>query len=166
MANNDEAGGSSGGRGRQYIWPCNIWEPIAEELARHGLLVPPDSRLPSRWPMSAGGLAVPPIPKFGTPKLELLIRWRWMALPDELKADPRYSSDNQYQWLSILAAKRRRDIGRYAGGDPKAPAKNNCEGRWNFWEGRTIEEVLDAVRAGRNVARRTAAPRVGTPCTT
>ena len=104
MVNNNEPGGSSAGRGHQYIWPCNLREPIAEELARYGLLVPPDSRLPSRWRMSAGGLAVPPIPKFGTPKLELLIRRRWMALPDELKADPRYSADNQYQWFSILAA--------------------------------------------------------------
>ena len=97
MANNDEAGGSSGGRGRQYIWSCNIREPIAEELARHGLLIPPDSRLPSRWRMSAAGLAVSPIPKFGTPKLELLIRRWWMALPDELKADPTYSADDQHR---------------------------------------------------------------------
>ena len=81
---------------------------------------------------------MPPIPKFGTPKLELLIRRRWMALLDELKADPRYSADNQHQWLSILAAERRRDIGRYAGGGPKAPTKNNREGRWNFWEGCTV----------------------------
>ena len=116
--------------------------------------------------MSAGGLAVPPIPKFGTPKLELLIRRRWMALPEELKADPTYSANDQHRWLSILAAERRRDIGRYAGGGPKALAKNNCEGRWNFWEGRTVEEVLKAVRAGRNVAHRTAAPRVGAPLAT
>ena len=163
MANNDGAGGSSGGRGRQYIWPRNIREPIAEELARHGLLFPPDSWLPSRWRMSVGVLAMPPIPNFGTSKLELLIRRWWMPLPDELKDDPRYSADNQYQWLSILAVEQRHDIGRYAGGGPKAPAKNNREGRWNFWEGRTVEEVLDAVRAGRNVARRMAAPRVGAP---
>ena len=106
---------------------------------------------------------MPPIPKFGTPKLELLIRRWWMALPDELKDDPTYSADDQHRRLSILAAERRHDIGRYAGGGPKAPAKNNREGRWNFWEGRTIEEVLNAVRAGRNVAHRTAAPRVGAP---
>ena len=110
MVNNDDAGGSYGGRGRQYIWPRNIREPIAEELAHHGLLVPPDSRLPSRWRMSAGGLAVPPIPKFGTTKLELLIRRQWMALPDELKSDPRYSADNQHRWLSILVAERHRTL--------------------------------------------------------
>ena len=46
--------------------------------------------------MIAGILAVPPIPKFGTPKLELLICRRWMTLPDELKADPEYSVDNQH----------------------------------------------------------------------
>ena len=86
-----------------------------------------------------------------------------MTLPDELKADPGYSANNQHQWFSILVAERRRDIGRYAGGGPKAPAKNNRDGRWNFWEGRTVEEVLNAVRAGRNIARRTAAPRVGAP---
>ena len=79
--------------------------------------------------MSAGGLAVPSIPKFSMPKLELLIRRRWMALLDELKADPTYSADDQHRWLSILAAERRHDIGRYAGGGPKAPAKNNREGR-------------------------------------
>ena len=104
MANNGEASGSSGGQGHQYIWPHNIREPIAEEPARHGFLVPPDSRLPSRWRMSTGGLTVPPIPKFGTPKLEPLIRRRWMALPDELKADPTYFADDQHRWLSILAA--------------------------------------------------------------
>ena len=102
-------------------------------------------------------------PQVRTPKLELLIRRRWMALPDELKADPRYSADNQYQWLSILAAERRRDIGRYAGSGPKASGKNNREGRWNFWEGHTVKEVLDAVRVGQNVAHRMAALRVGAP---
>ena len=53
--------------------------------------------------MSAGGLAVPPIPKFGRRKLELIIRRWWRALPDELKAEPEYSIDNQYRWLSTLA---------------------------------------------------------------
>ena len=86
-----------------------------------------------------------------------------MALSDELKADPRYSTDNQHRWFSIQAAERRHDIGCYAGSGSKAPAKNNREGRWNFWEGRTIEEVLNTVCVGRNVARRTAAPRVGKP---
>ena len=95
------------------------------------------------------------------PKLELLICRRWMDLPDELKADPRYSADNQHRWLSILAAERRRNIGRYADGGPKAPSKNNREGRWNFWEGHTVEEVLEAVRVGRNVPCRMATPRVG-----
>ena len=74
MTNNDDVGGSSGGRARQYIWPRNLWESIAEELACYSLLVPPDSRLPSSWRMSTGGLTMPPIPKFGTPKLELLTR--------------------------------------------------------------------------------------------
>ena len=68
--------------------------------------------------MSASGLAVPSIRKFGTPKLELLIRRRWMALPDELKADPTYSIDDQHWWLSILATEQRRNIGCYAGGGP------------------------------------------------
>ena len=63
MANNHEAAGSSGGGGHKYIWPRNLSAPMAEEFARYGLLVPPDSRVPSSWRMSAGGLAVPPIPK-------------------------------------------------------------------------------------------------------
>ena len=84
-----------------------------------------------------------------------------MALPDELKADPEDSADDQFRCLSIHAVERRRDIERYAGSGPKAPAKNNHEGRWDFWEGHTVEDVLDAVRARRSVARRTAPLRVG-----
>ena len=81
--------------------------------------------------------------------------------PDE-KADLEYSvyNHNHWRWLSMLTAERNRDIARYVGSSPRAPAKKNQEGRWVFCEGRTIDEVLDAARAGCNLARRSAPLRI------
>ena len=52
----------------------------------------------------------------------------------------------------MLTAERNHDITRYKGGSPRAPVKKNQEGQWDFWEGRIIEKVLDAARAGRSLA--------------
>ena len=70
---------------------------MADEFGRYGLLVPPDSRLPGHWHISANGLTVSPLPDYGTVKLDLPIHRWWMALPDELKANPEYSIDNHYR---------------------------------------------------------------------
>ena len=44
-----------------YGGRVNVGED-AWELHRYGLLAPSDCRLPKHWAISAGGLAVPPLP--------------------------------------------------------------------------------------------------------
>ena len=87
-----------------------------------------------------------------------------MALPEELNADPEFFIDNHHRW-----SERKRDIAHYVG--PR-PAKKNQAGRWAFWEGRTMNEVLGAARAEMSqatqplfVAGRTRATVIPARCT-
>ena len=109
MASSHEASGSSGGRGCQYTWPYTLGDLMVQEFASYDLLVPrfTAARPLAHHPMErGGGLAVPPLPEYDVPKLEILIYCRWLALPDELKDDPKYSVDNHGGWLSMLTAER------------------------------------------------------------
>ena len=41
---------------------------------------------------------MPPLPEYDVPELEILIYCRWLALPDELKDDPKYSVEPSARW--------------------------------------------------------------------
>ena len=73
-----------------------------------------------------------PLPEYGTGELELLIYWRWMDLPDELKDDPEYSVDNHREMVVHADGGAKPRHRRLCGWPPTTSAKKNQAGRWAF----------------------------------
>jgi hypothetical protein len=107
------------------------------------LLRATDTRIPTGWNISAGGLAVPPVPVGA--RLEALIYQRRDALSEEERADPSFAANSEL-WPAIFTEERVADVARYVG--PYPPDRHNRVEWRTCWRGRTIEGVLQAYNKG------------------
>jgi hypothetical protein len=114
MANNHDAGCSSGGRGRDasdggdeppvlVLWLRLLMVPLTYQVEAFHLLVPPDSRLPGGWKTSASGQAIPPLPVGAD--LENVIHHRCDKLSEEDRNNPNFTIDFDL-WPALLADER------------------------------------------------------------
>ena len=118
--------------------PRTLNKEMAEEFVKYALPVPPDTRLPFGWVISAGGLAVPPVP-VGL-ALQVLILQRRAALTEEQRGDPLYTAESPY-WLELFDGERQEAIARYDGPSPP-PNRKNIKARHTWWRGLTVDIVL------------------------
>ena len=78
-------------------WPSrSLFVTDAEELARFGLMVPPDIRLTKGWNRSLGGIPVAPIPDVRTPAMRQTIATFRAHMPPEVRMLSEYAVNSTY----------------------------------------------------------------------
>jgi hypothetical protein len=106
-------------------------------LTENGVLVLLDTRLPSGWKITVGGLAVSPVPK--DERLEAPIKERCTQLTDERRANPSFVADIEL-WPTLFEDERQAVLGYFVG--PYLPSHLNRREHRQWWYGRTIKLVL------------------------
>jgi hypothetical protein len=103
MVHNDEAVGSRGGA-HGWSWPRTINKWPAYELTRYDFMVPPDTRLPGGWNISADDYPVLPLPC--RKEVAYLIKSCRRALSEDDRADLSYGLRSDL-WMMMLANERK-----------------------------------------------------------
>ena len=105
---------------------------------------PPDQRVPSGgWRMAPNGIPVPPVPRPGSSAWTEQVLFHRRRLTAEERASPLWRShNNDAGWLGVFQARWEKDMRDTEG--------LNAEGRDRWWsgEGRTLDAVLNHIRAG------------------
>ena len=101
-------------------------------MYRYGLLVPPDSRLPSGWRTSPhGGLPVTALPETPDQIRRDIARCRSWLTPHE-RTLPEYDDNNWGAWLRRFEREQNEVPAAYDGRTP--PGRYNAEGRHAWWD--------------------------------
>ena len=118
----------------------------AEELCASNYPCPPGYRVPFGWSLSAGGVPVPPVPH-GTARRAAITNHYYLDLTPEQRMNPRWHPDNQQTWDAFFINRRERALARYEE-DGMPPGNFHEAGRRLWWRGRTLQSVMDYIRAG------------------
>ena len=110
---------------------------------------PPDNRVPSGgWRMAPNGIPVPPVPRPGSQAWteQQLFHRRRLSAEDRASAVWRMR-DNDDWWNAVFQERWEADMRDWTG---YVGGRNNTEGRDRWWvgDGRTLDAVLDHIRAG------------------
>lgn len=76
--------------------PHNLTVQEAEDLTRFGIAVPPDTRLPSGWHLSVGGVKVAPVPTTGFVAMMRAIAMFRVRLTPQATKEPVYAPHSHF----------------------------------------------------------------------
>jgi hypothetical protein len=120
----------------------------AEELCASNYPCPPGYRVPDGWWLSAGGVPVPPVPQ-GLARRAAITNHYYLELTPEQRMDTRWHPDYRPTWDAFFINRRERALARYEEDGPP-PSNFNEAGRRLWWGGRTLQSVMNYIRAGDN----------------